>query len=341
MKKIFYIATVAALALVSCSKNNEIDLTKGDDVLITYNAVAGMNTKALVESSAYPTDGSVTFGTIVKDQDGNTYIKQQEVTYDTDLSTFNTAVDYYWPKSSSTTLNFYAYSPFGISVELDEENVQDGFKITGYDVAANQDKDVMIAEEQTGLTSKSAANGENGVSTIFHHKLALLKAINVNLDKEYSSATIKVKEIKLGGISHKGDFTNTEEGKHVGAWTATTDTTIVSLFSGETEVEKVKDDVDALNIKATLGYDYYLLLPQTVTENQTLYVSYTIENASEYTEPVNVKIPLNKIFTSNIEINKKYTVTLTFGLDQILWDASVTDWEEGTTTAVSVKDYQN
>lgn len=43
------------------------------------------------------------------------------------------------------------------------------------------------------------------------------------------------------------------------------------------------------------------------------------------------------MFADDLKINKKYTCTLTFSLDEITWDPAVQDWDPVTAADITIK----
>ena len=91
------------------------------------------------------------------------------------------------------------------------------------------------------------------------------------------------------------------------------------------------------NSEATLTTDntfnYYL--PQSFATSGSVVVEYWIEtneNGNKSTDKVTKTIDMNDLFTS-WDMGKKYTVTLTFKLDEILWDPAVEEWTPGTVSS--------
>ena len=93
------------------------------------------------------------------------------------------------------------------------------------------------------------------------------------------------------------------------------------------------------NSEATLTTDntfnYYL--PQSFATSGSVVVEYWIEtdeNGNKSTDNVTKTINMKDLFTS-WDMGKKYTVTLTFKLDEILWDPAVEDWTTADGTVSS------
>ena len=55
------------------------------------------------------------------------------------------------------------------------------------------------------------------------------------------------------------------------------------------------------------------------------------------TETVTRYISAKSMFPGDLKINKKYTCTLTFSLDEITWDPAVQDWDPVTATGITIQ----
>lgn len=347
--KRFFLAALAIAAIASCTKN---EVTPSDPQEITYQAVVGKATKALVEDTTYPV--SETFGTVAyKVKGGNTelYIPISEVSNSTSATSgtaWTTATPYYWPKDEST-LTFYSYSPFkdnggtnigGVS------STKDGLTITDYSVASanRQLTDLMVAEPITGQIQNGSNGGFTGVPTIFKHKLAQVVAINFQTvagspatvkdyanghdgtsGKEYVAGdkVYTVTAVTFKKISEQGTYTNVSSE----SWTETgTKTSEITWITGNTTPFT---EGEYNTTRTTNGY--LLVIPQTfVASSQQLTIDYTVKtytDASHFaTETISKTVDLSSLHTS-WEMNKKYTYTISIGLNQIYWAPSVTDWD--------------
>lgn len=349
--KRFFLAALAIAAIASCTKN---EVTPSDPQEITYQAVVGKATKALVETTAYPT--SETFGTVaykVKGGNSELYIPISEVSNPTSAisgAAWTTATPYYWPKDGST-LTFYSYSPFKDNGGTDIGGVsstKDGLTIKDYSVASanRQLTDLMVAEPITGQTQNGSNGGFTGVQTIFKHKLAQVVAINFQTvagdpatvkdyanghdgtaEKEYKAGdkVYTVTDVTFLTIPEQGTYTNaTTEG-----W--------VTTGSATSEIEWIKGNTTSFTggkyetTRTTNGY--LLVIPQTFTaDSQQLKINYKVETYTGVTgslwatETIEETVDLKDLHTS-WDMNKKYTYTISIGLNQIYWAPSVAVWD--------------
>jgi len=333
MKKLLIFAAIAGAALVSCTKSNTIDV-EGDS-LIGFVPVANKATKALVNGTALDqendTFGSMAYYYATADATPTEYIANQEISYDADDAKWETEDDYFWPKDANATLSFYSYYPYAASSYfVYKADAADGLTVSTYDVDANQDYDLMIADKVTGA-SKTATKTyvENGVTTKFHHILAYVKDVQVKTADEYKTSTITLKKITLKTVLKEGTYDGA-------AWTATTATADKELYNAETDLTK--------DYVSYFTPDYYLVLPQTLSAStQALEVVYSITTGAT-TEPdqtatiyLNADADGNGFGLSAFEKNKAYTFQIKIGLDKIYFAPSVEGWEDAGEKEFEVK----
>ena len=354
MKKFFLIAVAACVALASCTKN---EVAPTDPQEITYQAVVGKSTKAMIDNTAYPTNE--TFGTVAYKVKGGTselYIPVSEVSFtDADTDYWSTATPYYWPKDGST-LTFYSYSPYKdqASVVIPVTSSADGLTITNYSVAGRQATDLMVADKVTGLTDNNVTIGgwKKGVSTIFRHKLAQVVAINFqtvlgdpaavydyakghdgSVGNEFRAGdkVYTVTDVTFEDIPEVGTYTNVgTEGWATGAVTDE-----ISWITGN--ATPFSGGMFNTN-HATNGY--LLVIPQAFAAgSQKLTINYTVKtytDASNFaTETIEKTIDLKDLH-DEWEMNKKYTYTISIGLNQIYWAPSVVAWDATGTGSATI-----
>lgn len=184
MKKYIVIAIAACVALAACTKN-EVRPVSTDQEITFETAVYKASSKALISNTTYPK--TATFGTVAyRESSGNPkYFGPEEVSYNSTKHYWSTATAYYWPKNDALT--FMSYSPYKYQ-ESDHSStaitVTDSYNqlvISGYDVAAHQETDLMVADIQKGQKANTTQGGgtwQKGVPTVFHHKLSQIVAIN-------------------------------------------------------------------------------------------------------------------------------------------------------------------
>ena len=353
MKKLFYFAA-AAVALAACAKNEVIPVNSGENQEITFNVApktkghSEFGEKLTFKSYAYyiPGDGNASSSQL--------YIDNVEISYK-DGVWKNATTSYYWPKNGSLT--FFAWTsreetvgapnPYTVSY-VDNVTCSNttGIKVENYEVDSKKNKNVdfLVADikaDQAANTTTTGKNGKyynDGVPTLFRHKLSYV-IFNVVTDQNYSKTKkFELKSITFKDIEYKGTYQQIPAASE--GWDVANDKKDQTYYTapkaatgtGTTGVE-ITNDQKTLTSNDTQNY----YLPQSFATSGSVVVEYWIEtneNGNKSTDKVTKTINMKDLFTS-WNMGKKYTVTLTFKLDEILWDPAVEDWTTADGTVSS------
>lgn len=357
-KHIFYIAA-ACVALASCVKN-EVRVNAPDKE-ITFQTVStkadpnAFDINHKFYSYAYFLEKDKFWDTANLLTDAKAYIDKANIYYHpaTPKGYWAAGNTYYWPKQGSLT--FFAWTDDTAAPSVGTEPdvkvscaPNTGIKIENYSVEKNPNKDILVAEIAKDKKSNETAAGtwENGVPTVFRHALAKVE-FKVNKKEAYPNVTFKVKSITLNQVSTKGTF---KQGSPAEGWKwsgqdTPDDLTVFSSTSTEgTEVTKTAGpataEFDALT--PSTG-DYSIVLPQNFDVNSPskltivydIITSYVV-NGEAVTETVEETKALNAIYPNNWECKKKYVLGITLGLNEIYWDPSIVDWDNGTVNDIEI-----
>ena len=294
---------------------------------------------------------------------GQIYIDAADISFADNK--WKAASTYYWPKSDKSSLTFFAWSTNSDRTTLTDATVscnsKSGISVSDYDVIENKNVDLLVADVAANRHANGAKYSHIGVPTLFRHKLSYL-IFNVKTAADYKTKDGKVffiNSITLRGFDLEGDYSQNADNK-----TSTDPSPIVydktgywSNFKGKNANETtlseqqyfnstggVEFGKDVMSLDATAGVDQKYYLPQNITAtgdpssttDYTIEVVYTIkttEASTETTETVTKYIKASEIYGEKWEINKKYTCTLTFSLDEIYWDPAVEEWTPGTVSS--------
>lgn len=191
MKKVFLLGAMAVAALASCSKDDVVDVNKGEG--ISFRASLD---KALTRANVTKLENLAAFN-VTAVGNGANYFTNLAVTSDDNGNTWKTASTYYWP---GYQLAFFAYSPQTPAGTVSIDN--SGKKITGFSpeqAVANQ-KDLVISYN----TGTKAGNETSGVAMNFKHALS---QIEVKAKCSNDKIKIEVIGVKLANAAAKADFT--------------------------------------------------------------------------------------------------------------------------------------
>lgn len=298
------------------------------------------------------------------------YISGATISYNTTDNVWKAGQSYYWPKDGGS-LTFFAYSLNKENLDFKTVNVE-GSNVkrstvvchsnTGIfahiDLSVDKNVDFLVADPAKDKKSNvdEGKHFVDGVPTLFRHKLSYV-IFNVKTDKNYSveKKTFTLKSIKFNNVSNVGgyrDFPSTTAPIIKAGFTPDGVTTVnYTSGSAESFAQVITSENSGIS-----PVDNFLYIPQTFADNATIEVVYTItttvgsgtvtETVTEtVTKTINLKdlfpktydtVDHTKVISEGWEMGKKYTINLTFTLDEILWDPAVQDWEDvniGTDTA--------
>ena len=342
MKKILLLMTSAMLLFAGCAKE---ELTS-DPQEIGFRAYTFKQTKAPIEGAVYGTDAPnfKVFAALVREGDYLTNFASSESYFSTEVAydgadaykiwrpwTGNAFIKYYWPMSGSLT--FVAVSP--ATAESAFANQTATLTVTDFSSSTTvaEQADLMYSKITSALDLKSANtekyNGSlrTGVPVVFNHALAQVAFMAEN--KEASANTIQINKIQITEVANKGtltvvkDVASSDNGL-VDGWKTTTtdDATFVSL--SENEVKTIGESAEKLGSPL-------MIIPQTLAEDIKLEVTYTMTQINGVDVPKTTKKVskmLSEIVGDSLNANKKYTITLSIGADEILFSPSIVEWSE-------------
>ena len=324
MKKIL-LAVTAALAITSCSQNEEFE-APSQKAEINFNTAVTrateLNTnglqKAGFEIYAYNTGTSGMTADVVLPAEAwiSNSAKYTEGT--------GWSVDggpYYWPLTDK--LQFFAYSPKDGAAYTAPNASDKGYPKFVYTVgttAANQ-KDLVIASVQDATKNQNGATSP--VSFAFKHALT---QVNIEVTK-VDGYTYDISKVEVAGIKGSGTFTYA--GVNAGTWTAGTDpdatyTYTLGDFTG--------------NTTTIISDNALMLIPQELT-NAKISISYTVKKGNSEIAENNKEVALSGT-TTIWDFGKKirYKLTLPIGGEKVGISADVDPWDSEATETPTVSE---
>lgn len=345
MKKFFFIAAMVSAALISCTKNEPAPSMEAQQEITFMTA-------PLTKATAFDTNKKfISYAYLLTDgkewasdaSDADPYIVNKLIEHITAKNYWaNADAVYYWPKDEGSSLTFFAWTdntddPAGASKAVAASNVTNGISFTNYDVTTIKDRDIMVAkiaaDKKANEGPMAGATWGKGVPTVFYHILSQMK-LTIKLSDTYSGVGFKLKSVKILSAKKNGTYTQGVDATKApteGSWTEGSNSAEFPLFTGDMTVDKTT----AMTVTPATG-DYTILLPQTfadadkATETVQIVYDVTTNYGASVTETVTVTTDLKSIFGA-WQAGKYYTLNITLGLDQILWDPAVEDWTAGTT----------
>jgi hypothetical protein len=354
MKKFFLIAAAAALVLSSCSKN-EVSENNSESNLIGFSTYTGRATKADGSfvpkgTTALPVGGkfgvycyhtgATPFATALASATKPTpnFMADQAVTYNgTDK---NNSANYtynptrYWPADgASNLLSFIAYYPQGNSTIT--KNITSG--LGTYDITVpstpSTQADFMLSDLVADQTYDS--NTPKGqVNLIFHHMLTQVN-FQAMTDKNYNSGTqentvITITGVTLTNVKSKGTLTVASTAA-ASNWGTTANTPInfsvpLSTTAADLILSDAAKDFTANKQTATANSATFLMVPQTLSDDVVLTVTYTYKTGSDMAITNTKTVKLNTK-TAEWKKNQNILYTISVGLKAITFTATVSDWD--------------
>ena len=337
MKKYLLFATAACAALAACTKN-EVKPVEVDQE-ITYQTI---NTKA---ASAFSTDHKFYSWAYILASDLNwadnsaassQYITNSLIEYVSSSNAWkNSTTSYYWPKKAKLT--FFAWSdatndPKVTSPATVACSNDGGIKFDNFNTSVDKNKDLLVSKIAADQKSNTTTyeGWAAGVPTVFSHVLSAL-VVKAKTDVTYSDITFKVKSIDFTNVYSTGDYTQGHDASAKpteSSWSNLSSATSFDIYSPASESDPVTYEGIELD---PVGEDVRIFMPQTFSDTTPrASITYTVTyGTSGVIDEVTVEKDLKSIFTSNWQPGYKYTLTITLGLNQILWAPDVEPWSTG------------
>ena len=292
------------------------------------------------------------------------YISGAKISYNTTENVWKAEKSYYWPKDGGS-LTFFAYSLNKDNFDF-KTVAAGGSNVTcrsntgifaHIDLSVDKNVDFLVADPAKNKKSNvdEGKHFVDGVPTLFRHKLSYI-IFNVKTDKNYTDAgkTLTLKSIKFNNVSYDGQYRDiASKSPAISAGFTPGAKGAVNYTGGSTE-SPFSHVIKSTNSSIS-SIDNFLYIPQDfekgseATKNAYIEVEYTITTSKTITNTEGQKVQ-QEIVTENVkkqiflnpadgkgtkifdkwEMGKKYTINLTFTLDEILWDPAVQDWEDVT-----------
>ena len=351
MKKLFFLAVAAVVALAACTKNEVANPTSKE---ISFNAVTAKNqvTKAINDKTYYaPSDPAFGVWGLYQPTNwatdkgagvwvGSSLSASAEITYQTNTWKKNGAVDY-WPLTGS--LVFMGYSPYAnvsskASVAVADSKVT--LTVADFQTTTGDWVDDLMwsdAVEKSANDTNYDADGNNtttydGVPIVFHHALSQI-AVYAKTDKDYAAEdyTFTITALSVT-VDDKATLTVADDlsADPTVTWTEpATDATRTVLSSASA----------ALTTSFAKQGDSFLVIPQTLTAAQdTITVTYQVEhNGVTSTATKNISLTAgDSVALSAFAKNTKYNLNLVFSIDEIKYSPDVVDWDAATASEYEV-----
>ena len=367
MKKFFFLAAAAIVALAACTKTEADKTAYEQSRVINFNTVTGKATKAPITGTAYLSTYSNfgVFAWYLAEGNWNTAAANSsavaymgtgsplgtpvEVAFDDDLDIWAPTSTYYWPLEG--TLTFIAYSPYNAgTATFSNAGV---FKLTGFTVnttvanqvdllysaiAANKNQNESYYVDSTNSQNSETAEGDKGVNIQFKHALSQIVFKAKTADSVYDSGmSFKIDTIVVNAATTADSMTVTNPATD--ALPAAGTTWENPKTNGNFSVLVDADFPAAANtyltktLSAEIG-DPLLMIPLAnfTGTHPTITVKYTLyrisDNQSLGSKEVTVYVEDKADVIGNWQAGKKYEYDLTIDLQKIYFTPAILDWDD-------------
>lgn len=351
MKKTLVFAALASVALVGCTKNVEVANNDLNEITFETPVLAPATKADEITGTTFPTyvDFAVFAwysATKLSGSDvnaGSLYMNDVTVNYDSDKNDTTTGTGawkpasvYFWPKNGF--LAFDAYSPSSVSATCDATN---GIAFTNFEASTDYDSQIDLLYSTRVINKQSSVEHNNntydGVNIPFNHALSVIR-VYVKAATPTDASLIKVKSIKVKNIKNKGDFASA-------AWTPKGDA--VDVVLGEATTATASTPITTA--EAQYGNNRIVLPQDFGGSTAEIEIKYYIlgQNGEEALEQVAhfalsgqtaVKPGSDPVDSHDHEwkMGKRYNYHITFGLNEIYFAPSITDWVDYDVTVPTI-----
>lgn len=323
MKKILF-AAVAALAITSCSQNEEFE-NPNQKAEINFSTIVSKATRA----SELVTDGLKTNGgykvyayNTGKDDMGtginlssSAFMDDVAVTWNTTDSKWEmSGGPYYWPLEDK--IQFFAYSP--ATTVTYKKPTAAGYPSFDYTIAEVANQEDLVVAYTKNQTKEKANKGV--VALTFKHVLA---QINFKLKAKDPDFTYSVDSIVLSNIPNKATFTyGAAPETTIGTWGSPSGTASYKYVADYPN--NLTSDADVELKKAD---NALMLMPQTLGADAKIVIGYSVTNtASGATVFDSTKEVSLKDIVWNAGDKILYTLSLPSGAEKLGFTYEVVGW---------------
>lgn len=317
MKKIMF-AAIAALAITSCSQNEEFDAPSQKTVMGFSTMVSKTTRAAITDETALQKSGFKVYAYSSTDEITNafpatfkTLMNPASVTHTTE-SGWQVDKEYYWPLTDK--VHFYAFAT-DASAEF-VESTASVYPTLSYTVAAAaaDQKDFVLAKLENQSKSESA------IALAFVHALT---QVNFSAQGDKDGFEYTVKDIKITGVAGTGIYSF-----GTGKWTAGSD--VKASYTYPINADK-KVIIGAISNNLDVTGNTLMLMPQTMNANTKILVSYSVtkdESLVYETTGDGIEIPLTGKIDWEAGKKIRYSLTLANGSVSMKFAPTVGSWGE-------------
>ena len=352
MKKTLVFAALASVALVGCTKNVEVANNDLNEITFETPVLAPATKADEITGTTFPT--YVDFAVFAwysanqiaeTDAAGSLYMKDVTVNYDstkddttTGKGAWKPASVYFWPKNGF--LAFDAYSPSSVAATCDATT---GIAFSDFVASTSYDDQIDLLYSTRVINKQSSVENTNdkydGVNIPFNHALSVVRVF-VKASTATDANLIKVKSIKVKNIKNQGDFSQakwTPEGDNVnlviGEAANATSSTAITTSEEQYGQNRIVLPQTFNDTPAEIEIVYYIL-GQKVGEAPLEQVAHFALSGQTAVKPGSDPVDSHD---HEWKMGKRYNYHITFGLNEIYFAPSITDWVDYDVTVPTIK----
>lgn len=351
MKKTLVFAALASVALVGCTKNVEVANNDLNEITFDTPVLAPATKADEFKGTTFPETADFAVfawynATELSGTDvaaGNLYMNDVTVNYDSDKNDTTTGTGawkpasvYFWPKNGY--LAFDAYSPSSVAATCDATT---GIAFSDFVASTSYDNQIDLLYSTRVINKQSSVENTNntydGVNIPFNHALSVVRVF-VKASTATDANLIKVKSVKFKGIKNQGDFSQakwTPEGADVdlviGDATDATSSIAISTDEEQYGQNRIVLPQTFNDTPAEIEIVYYILGQGGVEPlEQVAHFALSGQTA--------VKPGSDPVDSHDHEwkMGKRYNYHITFGLNEIYFAPSITDWVDYDVTVPTI-----
>jgi hypothetical protein len=368
MKKFFFLAVAAIVALAACSENR-IDTDSIEGRVINFNTVANKATKAPISGTVYSYDlpsfgvfayylASGNWNTSGDNTSAVSYMNDVEVAFNDTKDIWAPSSTYYWPLEGKLT--FIAYSPKSAATAA--FSTAGVLTLTGFTVnttvasqvdllysaiAADKTQNEDYYEDSANNQNSATAEGDKGVNIEFKHALSQVIFKAKTADEVYDSGlSFKVDAISVNAASTATSMTvtnptNAQLASAITTWN--TPSTNANFAVSSTAFPAAANTYLTKTLSDPIG-DPLLMIPVTAFAgtDPTVTISYTLYRMSDNVDLGSKEVTIHFDNIDDVvtawQAGKKYVYNLTIDLQKIYFNPSIVDWADGGSQDVDVPD---
>ena len=302
MKKMMFLAAIAAVALQGCVKETSHS-TIGNE-LIGFKAFNEVAARGPIDGETYPDGGEFKVFAVYNNGSAAYF---EPTTFAKEGTVWTGETPRYWPTTG--VLDFAAYHPAALAGTV-TPTYSGG--ISKIEIAGIDNKDTQEDIMFSNLIDDAACTNHTSRSMVFNHALAQVEVkVKATEASIYTITGITLKETIQGGT-----LTISPATASTAEWTPSSTKVDMPVVSADTPVTAA----------ATTVGNNVLVVPANQTK---LVVNYKIVGSNATFEH-----PIDLTSYGAWVMGKKYIYTITFGADEISFSPKVTDW--GTPVEPSV-----